>query len=69
MKICIEEDTIKIVLVIKVLSVKFTLEQAMKVESEVQVLLYSVTSALDGGSWSTSRSGPFTPVKETRYPL
>jgi len=28
-----------------------------------------LTSALDGGGWSTPRSGRFTPGKETRYPL
>ena len=28
----------------------------------------SVTSALDGGGWSTPRPGRFTPIK-TRYPL
>ena len=29
----------------------------------------SLTSALDGGGWSTPRSGRFTPGKETRCPL
>jgi hypothetical protein len=29
----------------------------------------SLTSALDGGRWSTPRTGRFTPKKETRYPL
>jgi rRNA maturation protein Nop10 len=29
----------------------------------------SLTSALDGGEWSTPRPGRFTPGKETRYPL
>ena len=29
----------------------------------------SLTSALDGGGWSTPRPGRFTPGKETRYPL
>jgi hypothetical protein len=29
----------------------------------------SLTSALDGCGWSTPRPGPFTPRKETRYPL
>jgi hypothetical protein len=29
----------------------------------------SFTSALDGGGWSTPRSGRFTPGKETRCPL
>jgi hypothetical protein len=28
----------------------------------------SLTSALDGGGWSTSRSGRLTPGKDTRYP-
>jgi hypothetical protein len=29
----------------------------------------SLTSALDGGGWSTPRPGRFTLEKETRYPL
>ena len=29
----------------------------------------SFTSALDGCGWSTPRPGPFTPRKETRYPM
>jgi rRNA maturation protein Nop10 len=29
----------------------------------------SLTSALDGGGWSTPRPGRFTPGKESRYPL
>ena len=29
----------------------------------------SLTSALDGGGWSTLRLGSFTPEKETRYPF
>ena len=29
----------------------------------------SLTSALEGGVWSTSRPGRFTPQEETRYPL
>jgi hypothetical protein len=29
----------------------------------------SLTSALEGGWWSTPRLGCFTPWKETRYPL
>jgi hypothetical protein len=29
----------------------------------------SLTSALEGGGWSTPRPGRFTPGKETRYPL
>ena len=35
---------------------------------EVEVQL-SLTAALDGGGWSTPRSGRFTPRKDTRYPL
>jgi hypothetical protein len=31
--------------------------------------IFSLTSALDGGGWSTSRPSPFTPGKETQYPL
>jgi len=30
---------------------------------------FSLTSALDGGEWSTPRPGRFTPGKETRYLL
>jgi hypothetical protein len=29
----------------------------------------SLTTALDGGGWSTPRPGRFTSGKETRYPL
>jgi len=29
----------------------------------------SLTSALNGGGWSQSRPGRFSPGKETRYPL
>jgi hypothetical protein len=29
----------------------------------------SLSSALDGGGWLTSRPGRFTPGKETMYPL
>jgi hypothetical protein len=29
----------------------------------------SLTSALDGGGWSTPRPGRFIPGKETRFPL
>jgi hypothetical protein len=36
--------------------------------TEVQLHSF-LTSALDGGEWSTSRSGRFTPGKETRYLL
>jgi hypothetical protein len=32
-------------------------------------LLFLVTSALEGGGWSTPRPGRFTPGKVTRYPL
>jgi hypothetical protein len=32
-------------------------------------VLISLTSALDGGGWSTPRSGRFTFGKETNYPL
>ena len=35
----------------------------------VEVQFHSLTSALDGGQWLTSRSGRFTPGKETRCPL
>ena len=33
------------------------------------IAVLSLTSALDGGGWSTPRPGRFTPGKETRYPL
>jgi hypothetical protein len=36
--------------------------------AEVQLHSF-LTSALDGGQWSTARSGSFTLEKETRYPL
>ena len=33
---------------------------------EAEVFFYSLTSALDGGEWQTSRPGRFTPDKEPR---
>ena len=47
--------------------VKFSLEQAVKAQRYSSTL--SLTSAPDGGVWSTSRPSCFTPEKETRYPL
>ena len=41
----------------------------MKAQKEIEVWLYSLSSALDGGEWLTPRPGRFTPGKETRYPL
>ena len=32
-------------------------------------LLFSLTSALGGGGWSTPLPGRFAPGRETRYPL
>ena len=42
------------------LKVKFTLEQAMKAQTESS----SSTTMLDGGEWSTPLSNRFTPGKE-----
>jgi hypothetical protein len=46
--------------------VKVTLEQATKAQrgSRDIALLFSLTSALDGGGWSTPRPGRFTPGKD-----
>jgi hypothetical protein len=50
-----------------IIKVKITLEQATKAQrgSSGIVLLFSLTSALDGGGWSTPRPGRFTPRKDT----
>ena len=51
---------------------KFVLEQAMKVQRRSRGILWStlsLTSALDGGGWLTTRPGRFFPGKETRYPF
>jgi hypothetical protein len=37
--------------------------------SSAGITLLSLTSALDGGGWSTPRAGRFAPKKETRYSL
>jgi len=34
----------------------------------IEVQLYALTTALDGGGWLTPRPGCFTPRGETRYP-
>jgi hypothetical protein len=47
--------------------VNFTPEQTMKAQKWSRGI--SLTSALDGGGWSTSCPSHFTPRKETRYPL
>jgi hypothetical protein len=45
--------------------VTFTLERALKAQGRVEVYLFSfLTSALDGGGWSTPRPGRFTFAKE-----
>jgi hypothetical protein len=51
--------------------VKSTLEQATKAQRGSRGIapLFLLFSALDGGGWSTSRPGRFTPGKESRYPL
>jgi hypothetical protein len=48
------------------IKVKFTLEQATKAQrgSRGIALLFSLTSVLDGGAWSTPRPGHFTPGKD-----
>jgi hypothetical protein len=49
-------------LYIKLKKVKFTLEQAMKAQrGSRDSSTLSLTSALDGGGWSTPRPGRFTP--------
>ena len=50
--------------------VKIALEHTTKAQTGSRgIALFSLTSALDRGWWSTSRSGRFTPEKETRYTL
>jgi hypothetical protein len=44
--------------------VKFTLEQATKAQRGSRGIVLSLTSALDGGEWSTPRPGLFTPGKD-----
>ena len=61
-KIFFEQRNISVQLTGKV---KFTLEEAMKAQGGVEVQPYFfLASALDGGGWSTSRSGRFTPGKD-----
>jgi hypothetical protein len=44
-------------------------DHAVKAHGGIEVQLHSfLTSALDGGEWSTSRLGRFTPGKECQYP-
>jgi len=51
-------------------TVKFTLEQAMKVQRGSKgITTISLTSVLDVGGWSMPCLGHFTPRKETWYPL
>jgi hypothetical protein len=50
-----------------IIMVKYTLEQAMKAQRGSRDI--SLTSALDGGEWSTPQPSCFTPAKETHYPL
>ena len=51
-----------------VVNLKFTLEKAVKVErgGKRYSSTLSLTSALDGGGWSTPRPGRFIPGKQTR---
>jgi hypothetical protein len=50
--------------------VKFTPEQVINAPSGSRdITTLSLTSAPDGGGWSTPRPGRFTLWKETRYPL
>jgi len=51
-------------------SVKFTTEQSMPAQvGEKGYSCIFLTSAPDGGGWSTTFPHPFTRRKETRYPL
>jgi hypothetical protein len=58
---------VKVKMNVKV-KVNFTLEQATKVGEYRCSSTLSLTSALDGGGWSTPRPGRFTSEEETRYP-
>jgi hypothetical protein len=51
--------------------VKFDLEQAMKSQRGVEVLLYSFfyLGTMWGDGWLTPFPGRFTPGKEIQYPL
>ena len=51
------------------LKVKVSQSHAMLAQRGGEVLLYSfLTSALDGGGWSTPRPSRFTPGKDARHP-
>ena len=50
------------------MKVKFCLSHAMKSDGELQIHSFS-KSALDGGRWSTSGAGRFTPKRKHRYAL
>ena len=60
-----------VIIIIIIIKVKFTQETGH--EGPEGERMYSSTflstSALDGGGWSTARSGRFTPREKTRYPL
>ena len=48
---------------IRKVKIKFNLEQATEVQEYRCICTLSLTSALDGGGWSTPRPGRFTPGK------
>jgi hypothetical protein len=51
------------------LKINFNLEQVTKTQRGVEVQLYSLTLAVDGGGRSTPRPGCCTLGKKARYPL
>jgi len=52
------------------LSLCLTKHHAMKMQWGVEVQLHAfLSSAIDGGEWSASRPGRFTPRKSPWYPL
>jgi hypothetical protein len=49
--------------------IKFTLEHAMKDQDGSYSSTLSLSSALDGGGWSTPSSGRFTPGKRDQVSI
>ena len=68
---CITAAISDIIIAVKTLGkeVKFKLEQAMKAQWGEVLDVWISYFNLDGGWWSTPRSGRFTPRKKTKYPL
>jgi hypothetical protein len=58
------QDGPQLVLIKLKIKVKVTLEQATKAQMRTYGSTPSLTSAPDGGGWSTSRLGRFTPGKD-----